>query len=655
MDLGIVGLAEITEIGRGPHARVYRARQPELGRVVAVKVFDSSWGPVGQRAAAREEVQRQFLREQQTLGRLSDHSGIVPMLSSGETAQGAPYVLMPFYEQGSLARRLDPTNRMPWQEAVGLMETVASTTEEIHRLGITHGNLKPSNVLLSDLLQPNVSDLSIEALSPINPNSPYVAPELRMSNRATARSDVFSLGAVLFALLTGRTPAISPGIAPSSELPEDVPVRIGDFVDRSMAEDAEQRPNDAAGFLLGLRGTRPPSDDTAALAATAATPIVAASTVATETVSPAGPEADIIDPLAETSPTPVVRPKDLGPLVLVTLSLLAVIGFGTGAYLAFGRTNSQLAEAGSAISTPTSLDATSVSVQGSTQITVPQEVTTTQPATTELPTTTEIPTTTEAPTTTETTTESSTSAADPRAPQILTLAVVDITEETARVIFTASECTGTRYQISGLTSGDSGYPNAKECWNAHQLLLGREPFTSSKLQADTEYTVTVVLVNKDGVESPERSVTFRTEEATEVVTPPIISELTVSQVTATSARVSFRTDKCTGSQYVVNGAPHHNVGYPFGSECFNNHWAELGSAPYSPGPLTPGTTYQVVVTAILDDGTESVPRQVAFTTAALATTSEATTSQVPAETLPPETQATETQPTETLPAETVPG
>jgi hypothetical protein len=117
LDLGIDGLDHVELIGRGGSSRVYRARQTELDRLVALKVINVS---------DDSDVARRFDRERKAMGRLSLNDGIVPIYSSGLTDNGEPYLIMPYYPNGSLQDRLE-RGRVPWTEAVEYITAVGVT------------------------------------------------------------------------------------------------------------------------------------------------------------------------------------------------------------------------------------------------------------------------------------------------------------------------------------------------------------------------------------------------------------------------------------------------------------------------------------------------------------------------------------------------
>jgi serine/threonine protein kinase len=204
IDLGINGLDDIEEIGRGGSSRVYRAKQVELDRYVALKVLN---------ARGDANVTRRFDRERKAMGRLSHNEGIVPVYSSGLTEHGEPYLIMPYYPDGSLQDRLE-RGPLPWQEAVDFVAAAANTMAAAHDAGVVHLDLKPANIMLA-AGAPRIADFGIAKLisEQTAPNTndsqftpSYSAPETLLEGTATPASDVYGLAATLWALIAGRSP-----------------------------------------------------------------------------------------------------------------------------------------------------------------------------------------------------------------------------------------------------------------------------------------------------------------------------------------------------------------------------------------------------------------------------------------------------------------
>ncbi len=196
------------EIARGGMGVVYRARERKLGREVALKAILSG------SLASREERER-FLREARAAAGL-DHPGIVPIYEVGEE-DGLHYFTMKLIEGGSLAAWDPPGGRAP-RRAAEVMESVARAVHHAHERGILHRDLKPANILLDGRGAPLVSDFglarpldresSLTASGALVGTASYMAPEQAFDSRGATRrtADIYSLGAILYELLTGAPP-----------------------------------------------------------------------------------------------------------------------------------------------------------------------------------------------------------------------------------------------------------------------------------------------------------------------------------------------------------------------------------------------------------------------------------------------------------------
>ncbi|MFD6057414.1 protein kinase domain-containing protein [Rhodococcus wratislaviensis] len=202
-ELAAAGFEDAEEIGRGGFGVVYRCTQAALDRTVAVKVLT---------ADLDEENRARFLREQHAAGRLTGHPNIVTVLHAGVTANGRPFIVMPYHAQGSLDERIRRHGPLPPDEALRLGVKMGGALETAHRLGILHRDVKPGNILITDYGEPALTDFGIahiaggfETASGIVTGSPaFTAPEVVAGEPPTPAADVYGLGATLFAAFTGH-------------------------------------------------------------------------------------------------------------------------------------------------------------------------------------------------------------------------------------------------------------------------------------------------------------------------------------------------------------------------------------------------------------------------------------------------------------------
>lgn len=198
----------VEEIGRGGMGVVYRARQISLQREVAVKMVLR-----GQLASAADLAR--FRAEAEAAARL-DHPGIVPVYEVGES-DGRPFFSMKYVSGRTLAQVL-AEGPMPPREAARLLCDVCRAIDYAHRQGVLHRDLKPSNILIDEQGRPHVTDFglakqaadaaSLTKTGAVLGTPAYMAPEQAAGNRGQVgpASDVYSLGTILYHMLTGRPP-----------------------------------------------------------------------------------------------------------------------------------------------------------------------------------------------------------------------------------------------------------------------------------------------------------------------------------------------------------------------------------------------------------------------------------------------------------------
>lgn len=202
-ELAAAGFFDAEEIGRGGFGVVYRCTEQSLDRQVAIKILTSE--------LAGEDRER-FVREQHALGRLSGHPGVVQILQADITTTGRPYIVMPFHSRGSLENRLRTSGPIPWEQALSIGERIAGALAAAHAAGIIHRDVKPANILVTDYGEPQLADFGIARIGGgfetstghITGTPAFTAPEVLGGAPPSTASDIYSLGATLFCLLTGH-------------------------------------------------------------------------------------------------------------------------------------------------------------------------------------------------------------------------------------------------------------------------------------------------------------------------------------------------------------------------------------------------------------------------------------------------------------------
>ena len=255
----MLGRYEIQEeIGRGMMGVVYRALDPALGRTVALKTVSLLLAVPDQDRAGFEQ---RFLNEARVAAGLN-HPGIVVVHDVGRDPGSASlYIALEYLEGETLSERVKREGHLDWREALGLTAKVADALHHAHERHIVHRDVKPANIMVLPNGQPKLMDFGIAKIPAAQLTNAgeffgtpsYMSPEQATGEPLDARSDVFSLGAVLYLMLTGvrafDAPSV-PGIlarvakkdpAPPSKLTPGLPATVDDIVARALAKDSGQR------------------------------------------------------------------------------------------------------------------------------------------------------------------------------------------------------------------------------------------------------------------------------------------------------------------------------------------------------------------------------------------------------------------------------
>ncbi len=249
-------------VGHGGSGTVWKCHQPRFDRYVAVKLVETRIDPHAEVLFARECV---------AMGALSWHPNIMAVYAGDTDESGRPYLIMPFVEDGSLADELDRKGRLDANRAAELVARIARALQVAHEAGVLHRDVKPENVLMNRLGEPQLSDFGIarvaghlSTMTGAQRATPvHAAPEVLNGGAASVRSDVYSLASSLYRLIAGQ-PAfyrhdednVFPLLLrlatqeppPLAAIGVQISRQLSHAVQQGMAKDPQDRPASAAEF-----------------------------------------------------------------------------------------------------------------------------------------------------------------------------------------------------------------------------------------------------------------------------------------------------------------------------------------------------------------------------------------------------------------------
>ena len=272
-------------LGHGGMGVVFQGEDPKLGRRVAIKAMLPH-------LAESKSAQQRFLREARAAAAL-EHDHIVPIFHVGEE-RGAPFIVMPFLQGEPLDQRLERDGKLPVAEVLRIGRQTAQGLAAAHKKGLIHRDIKPANIWLEDhdsplsprgrgaggegfrvkildfgLARPAMDNAQLTQQGAIIGTPAYMAPEQATGGAVDARCDLFSLGCVLYRMVTGQTPfkgtdTISTLMSVASDKPPapreidpDIPAGLSDLIMQLLAKHPEARSESRRRWCRRSRKSRP--------------------------------------------------------------------------------------------------------------------------------------------------------------------------------------------------------------------------------------------------------------------------------------------------------------------------------------------------------------------------------------------------------------
>lgn len=357
----------VRQLGRGAMGVVYEGLDPNIGRRVAIKTARRD---VLETSGRADEMIERFLREAKAAGGLN-HAHIITIYDAGEQ-DGTAYIAMEYIEGSDLQKTIGQRSRFSSEETVALGATVCEALAHAHDNGVVHRDVKPSNIMMladgtirvADFGIAHVKDSSLTQEGAMIGTPHYMSPEQFMGQRVDGRSDLFSVGIILYELLTGEKPFHGEAISTvmhaviktdpidPSALNFSVNNVLSEVIMKSLEKAPSQRYADGRAMAAALReslkehpdpaitlvgdagavgektmlvDSSPGLDATVAMSATGAAKLAGGSMAETVAEGPAKPPAPPATPTPQAAPIPAKR----GPLlaaVAVAVAVVAALG-----------------------------------------------------------------------------------------------------------------------------------------------------------------------------------------------------------------------------------------------------------------------------------------------------------------------------------------
>src|SRR5215471_4119779 len=258
------------EIGRGAMGVVYRASDPKIDRLVAIKTISLA----GQEPQEEEEYRERFLQEARAAGRLS-HPGIVTIFDAGEDPKThEPYLVMEYVSGQPLSKILSGLDRcLPVETALHYALEIVEALDYAHSQGVVHRDIKPANILITDDDHAKIADFGVARLNhtltthtgQIFGSPAYMPPEQLTMGHADARSDLFSVGVMLYSMLTGFRPfqgnsaetvcfkVMNVEPVPVTSFQADLHPGLDGIVSKAIAKDPDERYQSGSALAKDIR------------------------------------------------------------------------------------------------------------------------------------------------------------------------------------------------------------------------------------------------------------------------------------------------------------------------------------------------------------------------------------------------------------------